>query len=233
MASLTRVPYPCGGTGVPVAGDGTAYEVGPLRAGDGDVDEAADRQVVGHVDDAVDLGRLVHRAAAGRARRRGPGGVAPMSASRLAAVMASCSSAHSRRRSRASSGGTCVVEAGGVGPVLAREGEEAGPVELRRGEELEQEIVVALGLARVAEDEGGAEGGVGLGGPDVGDAAQEAVAVAPAAHAGQQRTRDVLQREVEVRHAGGEHGLDQLVGQPGGIEVEQAGALDPRPTRRG
>jgi hypothetical protein len=59
------------------------------------------------------------------------------------------------------------------------------------------------------------------------DAAQEAVAVAPAAHAGQQRARDVLQREVEVRHAGGEDGLDQLVGQPGGIEVEEPGALHP------
>ena len=67
---------------------------------------------------------------------------------------------------------------------------------------------------------------VELGGPDVGDAAQEAVAVAPAPHAGQQRARDVLEREVEVGHAGAEHGLDQLVGQPRRIEIEQPGALD-------
>ncbi len=86
--------------------------------------------------------------------------------------------------------------------------------------------MVALGLTRIAEDEGGAKRGDGLDRPDVLNATQEAFAVAPAAHAGQQRTRDVLQREVEVRDAGTEHGLDQLVGQPGGIEVQQARALD-------
>ena len=90
--------------------------------------------------------------------------------------------------------------------------------------------MVALGLAGVAEDERGAEGGVRLGGPDVGDAAQEALAVAPAAHAGEQRARHVLEREVEVGHARVEDGLDQLVGQAGRVEVEQPGALDPRPT---
>ena len=88
--------------------------------------------------------------------------------------------------------------------------------------------MVALGLARVAEDERGAEGGLGVGGPDVVDATQEAFAVAPAAHAGEERARHVLERQVEVGHTGGEHGLDQLVGQPGGIEVEQPGALDLR-----
>ena len=67
----------------------------------------------------------------------------------------------------------------------------------------------------------------GVGGPDVGDAAQEALAVAPAAHAGEQRARHVLQREVEVGHAGLEDRLDQLVGQAGRVEVEQPGALDP------
>ena len=69
--------------------------------------------------------------------------------------------------------------------------------------------------------------GVRVSGPDVVDAAQEAVAVAPAAHAGEQRPRHVLEREVEVRHAGGDDRLDQLVGQPGGVEVEQPGALHP------
>ena len=67
----------------------------------------------------------------------------------------------------------------------------------------------------------------GVGGPDVADAAQETLAIAPTAHAGEQRTRHVLQREVEVRHTRGKDGLDQLVGQPGGIEIQQAGALHP------
>ena len=68
----------------------------------------------------------------------------------------------------------------------------------------------------------------GVGGPDVGDAAQEALAVAPAAHAGEQRAGHVLEREVEVGHAGVQDGLDQLVGQAGRVEVEQPGPLDPR-----
>ena len=62
---------------------------------------------------------------------------------------------------------------------------------------------------------------------DVGDAAQEAFAVTPSAHAGQQRAGDVLEGEVEVRHPGGQHRLDQLVGQPGRVQVEQPGAVDP------
>ena len=159
-------------------------QVGALRGDEGNVDEVADRQVVGHVDDAVDLGRLVHGAAApGRVdehlarladERVAPGrrdGVLQLGA--LAQAL------------EGELGGHLVGEAGGVGPVLVGEGEEAGPVELGRGEEVEEEVVVALGLAGVAEDEGGAEGGVGLGGTDVGDAAQEALAVAPAAHAGE------------------------------------------------
>ena len=62
---------------------------------------------------------------------------------------------------------------------------------------------------------------------DVGDAAQKALAVAPAPHAGQQRAGHVLEGEVEVRHPGAQHRLDQLVGQPGRVEIEQPGALDP------
>ena len=180
----------------------------------------------GRCDDAVDLGRLVDRAAAtGRVDEHpadrtdevvalgGGDGVLELGA------LAEPLERELRRH--------LLVQPGGVGAVLGGEGEEAGPVELRRLEELEQQVVVLLGLARVAEDEGGAEGGVGIGGSDVGDAAQEALAVAPAAHAGEQRAGHVLQREVEVGHAGREDGLDQLVGQPGGVQVEQPGALDP------
>ena len=56
---------------------------------------------------------------------------------------------------------------------------------------------------------------------DAVDAVQEPLAVAPAAHAPQQRTRHVLQREVEVRHAGGEDRLHQPVGELGRVQVEQ------------
>jgi len=58
----------------------------------------------------------------------------------------------------------------GVGALFGGEGEEAGPVELGRREELEQKVVVALRLTRVTEDERGAEGG-----PIVGGALTESV----------------------------------------------------------
>ena len=175
--------------------------------------------------DAVDLGRLVHGAAltgridedlAGEADQRIPLG----GRDRILQLGALAQSLEGEL------GRHLAVEVGGVGAVLAGIGEEAGPVQLSRGEEFEQEVMVALGLARVTEDEGGPEGGVGLGGPDVADAPQKALAVTPATHAGEQRTRHVLQREVEVRHARGEHGLNQLISQPGGVEVEQTGAID-------
>ena len=62
---------------------------------------------------------------------------------------------------------------------------------------------------------------------DGGDAVEEAVAVAPAAHAAQQRARHVLEREVEVRHAGGADGVDQRVGEVGRVQVEQPDPVDP------
>ena len=59
------------------------------------------------------------------------------------------------------------------------------------------------------------------------NAAQEAFAVAPAAHVGQERARDVLEREIEVGNSGGEDGLNELVGQARWIEVEESGPGHP------
>jgi len=82
--------------------------------------------------------------------------------------------------------------------------------------------VVVLGLTRVADDEVGPEGRIGRGRPDGVDARQEAVPVAPAAHPTQQGHRHVLQGEVEVGHAGVEDRLDQVVGEVGRVQVQQA-----------
>ena len=120
-----------------------------------------------------------------------------------------------------------IGQIGRMGPHFGGEREEAGPIELGLGQELQEPVVVTLGLARVTEDEGGAEGGLIVEAADVGDAAQEALAVTPSAHAGQQRAGDVLEGEVEVRHPGGHHRLDELVGQPGRVQVEQPRAVDP------
>ena len=133
----------------------------------------------------------------------------PIRRSRRAAVMASCSSVSSASRSRTRAAGTWPSRSAANVPSSRRVGEEPAPVELGLLDEAEQLVVVGLGLARVADDEVAAERGLGLAGADVLDAAQEAVAVAPAPHPPQQWLADVLQREVEVRDAGGADGVDQ------------------------
>ncbi len=133
--------------------------------------------------------------------RPAPDGVVPISASRRVAVMSSCSSRSSASRSPIEPGVDRPVEVGGVRAVLAAVGEEPAPVELRLLDEVQQLVVVGLGLARVADDEVAPERGVGLAVADVGDAVEEALPVAPAAHPAQQRLAHVLQRQVEVRHA--------------------------------
>ena len=87
--------------------------------------------------------------------------------------------------------------------------------------------MVLLGLARVADDEVGPEHRFGLCRADGGDALPEAVPVAPAAHPAQQRPRHVLERQVEVRDPGGQHGLDQRVGEVRRVEVEQPHPVHP------
>ena len=59
------------------------------------------------------------------------------------------------------------------------------------------------------------------------DPLEEAVALAPAAHALQQGPGHVLEGEVEVGHAGRQYGLHQRVVEGGRIEVEEPGPPDP------
>ena len=76
-------------------------------------------------------------------------------------------------------GGHGAVEVGRVGAVLLRVGEEAAPVELGLLDEVEQGVVVGLGLARVADDEVGPEHGVGLDGRGWRRCARGSVAPSP------------------------------------------------------
>ena len=73
--------------------------------------------------------------------------------------------------------------------------------------------MVLLGLARVAEDERRAQGRFGLEGADALDLVEEAGPVSPSAHPAQQRSRCVLQGEVEVGEFGGDDGFDEAVGE--------------------
>ena len=70
-----------------------------------------------------------------------------------------------------------------MGPLLAAKGEEPAPVQVGSLHEGQQGVVVLFGLAWVADDEVGAQGGFGLDAADVSDALQEAFAVAPPPHA--------------------------------------------------
>ena len=74
----------------------------------------------------------------------------PTSAARAAAVIGSCTSEHSRSRSCTSESATLAAHVRGRGAVLAREREEAGPVEPHVVEETEQRLVIGFGLAREA-----------------------------------------------------------------------------------
>src|SRR2546425_702668 len=95
----------------------------------------------------------------------------------------------SRPMVMALAGVASAVEVGRVRARLAREGEEPCPVELSVLHETQQLVVVGLGLARIADDERRAEGGVGLAPADRLDAPPEAAAVAPAPHRAQQSLR--------------------------------------------
>src|SRR6516225_8893177 len=173
-------------------------QVGAEGIHDVDTVDAADGQVVGHLDDAVDLGSLA--VTSGQTRRvdqhvdgGADEGVAPRRGDDVLAL------AQLGQPLSGQDGIDLVVEGGGVRTVLFAVDEEAAPVESGVLHEGEEGVVVGLGLARVADDEVGSEGSVGPPPADVGDAAEEAVAVAPPPHPAQQRLRHVLQRQVEVR----------------------------------
>ncbi len=87
--------------------------------------------------------------------------------------------------------------------------------------------MVLLGLPGIADQKVGAEHRGRLGRANTLDPLEEGIAVAPAAHAAQHRTRGVLQRQVEVGHAGRQHGLDEGLGQVRGVEIQQSDPIDP------
>src|SRR3954465_10449811 len=105
------------------------------------------------------------------------------------------------------------IEVGGISAVLTREREEPGPVELCLLDEAQQLVVVVLGLARIADDERRAERRLWFPAADVSDALEEAGAVAPATHPPQEPLGHMLEREVEVRDAGGTDRFDQPIGE--------------------
>ena len=129
------------------------------------------------------------------------------------------------------SGIDVLVEVRRVGAVLVAVGEEPAPVELRLLDEVEQLIVIVLGLTRVADDEVAAERRVGLALTDVGDPVEETLTVTPSTHPTQQRLGHVLQRQVEVRHTAGADRVDQRIRQIARVQVQEPHAVDGRSHR--
>ncbi len=147
-------------------------EIGTERIDDVDVDESPGCQTQVDMDDPVDLRRLTMAPShTGRVDEHLM--VGPISASRRVAVMSSCSSRSSASRSSISARVDGTVEVGGVGAVLAAVGEEPAPVELGLLDEVEELVVVVLGLAGVADDEVAPECRVRLAVADVGDPIEE------------------------------------------------------------
>ena len=109
--------------------------------------------------------------------------------------------------------------------LLRAEGEETAPIQLGFLHEAQQLVVIFLGLARVANNEVTSERGVWAERADVGNALQESVAIAPAAHSAKVWLADMLQREVEIRHACFEHGLDEFVCEIAWIQVQKSRTL--------
>ena len=112
----------------------------------------------------------------------------------------------------------------GGGALLGRVREEPCPVEFDIPQELRQFLDVVVGLAGEADDEAGAEGGVGVGGADVLDQCPIGLSPAGTLHVPQQALRGVLEGQVEV---GGDlwigsHLLDQAAPDLAGIQVEEA-----------
>ena len=81
-----------------------------------------------------------------------------------------------------------VGEVGGIGALFGREGEESAPIQLSCLYEFQKLLVVCLGFARIAHDEVGTKRGIWFLTADVLDAAEEFVAVTPAAHTAQKRS---------------------------------------------
>ena len=161
---------------------GSPTRSGPSAAVIEDVDELAGHEVGRQAHHPVDLGSLVHGPAPpGRVHEH-----APHLADHFVTAVGGDGVLELGALAQPVEGelGRDLVRAGRRhGSPPRREREETGPVQAGLGQELEEQVVIALGLARVAQDERGPEGRRGLGGADVGDAPQEALAVAPAPHA--------------------------------------------------
>ena len=198
-------------------------QIGSLGGGDLELEQLAGHGIEGQVHDAVDLRCLVDRAPAPRGidqhLARLADQLVPSGRGDPVLQLGALTETLQRQFAR-----HMIREVGRMGARLGREREEPGPIELGLGQELKEPVMVALGLPGIAQDEGGAERGAVVESADVGHPAQEALAIAPSTHAGQQWARDVLEREVEVGHAGGHHRLNELIGQPGRVEIEQPGA---------
>ena len=231
-----------GATEPPVAGDG--LEVGTERAGDlgGDDrarpgDPAPRRRTTPSISGASRCVRPTRVAASvSTPDRRGPRRSRRSARRAPSRVIGSCTLAALAEPLRGQ--GSAVDGRPSSRPAVpssAENGKKPAQSSRGRGEEREQRVVVALGLAREADDERRAERGVGLGGADALDDLEEPVAAPPSLHPRSSGARGVLERQVEVRDDGREleHRGDERVADLARVEVEEADAREPVARRAG
>ncbi len=123
--------------------------------------------------------------------------------------------------------GDIVGEAVGGGALLGRVGEASHAVETGLTHKLFQLLEFLEGLARIADDEGGADGHVGQLAAEGVDEAQGAFAVDAALHGTEDAGVDVLEWDVDVVADIGvaAHDLDGVDGEGGGVGVVETNPL--------
>ena len=157
----------------------------------------------------------------------------PTSRRRLARAIGRCAASSRWWRRRAVPAGTRGASVGGRRARLGAEGEGAEVVEAGPFDEVEEMGEVLLGLAREADDEGGAQEDVGRQFAGAVEQPEVALGGAAPAHRPQHLRVAVLERHVDIGEeaALAPHQPQQLLVEGGGIGVEEAEPGDRRRRR--
>ncbi len=116
-----------------------------------------------------------------------------------------------------------------LGAVLIRIAEDADHIELCCGEEVGEQLDIVLGLAGEADDDIGADAGLGSEGTHARNEVEEGRPIAESAHPAQQRTGGVLEGDVEPRHdlLVRHHRLEQCRTDLGRLQIGHPNPLEP------
>ena len=92
--------------------------------------------------------------------------------------------------------------------------------------------MIFLGLSGVADDDVGSKCGICVERTNSLDPVEKPVTVTESTHPAEQRTRRVLQRQIEVADTGRQDRVDEAIVEIRGIEIQQANPFDSLGNRR-